>query len=60
MKSLFILCVQFVGIFCVPMLEIELDQSWNLFKQVYDKQYVSFEEETTRLVTIEIILLMDV
>ncbi|CAF3108664.1 unnamed protein product [Rotaria sp. Silwood2] len=48
MKPLLILCVLFGSTFCAPICEIELDQSWELFKQVYGNEYASIEEETTR------------
>ena len=48
MKELVSLCILFVSTLCVSMLKNESDQSWELFKQVYNKKYGSFEEETTR------------
>jgi hypothetical protein len=48
MKAFLVICVLFVGTFCAPMFETELDQSWELFNQVYEKKYASMEEETTR------------
>ncbi|CAF0975592.1 unnamed protein product [Rotaria sordida] len=48
MKVIIALCVLFVGAYCVPVLDDQLNDEWNLFKRVHEKQYNSVEEETTR------------
>ncbi|CAF4924504.1 unnamed protein product, partial [Rotaria socialis] len=48
MKSFLVLCVLIMNGYCFPMLDIQLDNSWSLFKSIFKKQYLSNEEETTR------------
>ncbi|CAF3354431.1 unnamed protein product [Rotaria socialis] len=48
MKSFLVLCVLIMNGYCFPMLDIQLDNSWSLFKSVFKKQYLSNEEVTTR------------
>ena len=50
MKIIIALCVLFVGAYCVPVLDEQLENEWGLFKRVYGKQYNSVEEEATRFV----------
>ncbi|CAF1504104.1 unnamed protein product, partial [Rotaria sordida] len=40
------------------MLNVQLDEAWSLFKLVYNKQYISVEEETARRVIWETNLAM--
>jgi len=48
MKVFIALCILFVGAYCAPMIDNQLNNAWTLFKHVHQKQYNSFEEETTR------------
>ncbi|CAF3095223.1 unnamed protein product, partial [Rotaria sp. Silwood2] len=48
MKVVIALCVLFVGAYCVPVLDEQLNNQWNLFKRVHEKQYNSVEEEDNR------------
>ncbi|CAF1443316.1 unnamed protein product, partial [Didymodactylos carnosus] len=49
MQVLVILCIIFItGTFCAPANDKILDESWNLFKNVYAKEYKSYEDETYR------------
>jgi hypothetical protein len=50
MKAVIALCILFVGAYCAPMLDDQLDNAWNLFKRVHGRQYNSVEEESTRYV----------
>lgn len=50
MKSFVILCALFVSGNCFPTSNNELDQSWSLFKRVFEKTYSSNDEEITRFV----------
>jgi hypothetical protein len=50
MKSLVILCVVFLSGHCFPASNNELDESWSLFKHVFEKKYSSNEEEINRFV----------
>jgi cathepsin L len=53
MKAVIALCVLFVGAYCAPMLNEQLNSQWNLFKRVHSKQYATVEEETIRRVNWE-------
>ncbi|CAF3327923.1 unnamed protein product, partial [Rotaria sp. Silwood2] len=48
MKVVIALCVLFVGAYCVPVLDEQLNDDWALFKRVHEKQYNSVEEEANR------------
>ncbi|CAF1297507.1 unnamed protein product [Adineta steineri] len=48
MKSFFILCVLFLNGHCFPTFNNQLDDSWSLFKRVFEKEYSSNEEEINR------------
>ncbi|CAF1024289.1 unnamed protein product [Rotaria magnacalcarata] len=48
MKAVIALCVLFVGAYCAPMLDEQLNSQWALFKRVHAKQYNTIEEETAR------------
>jgi cathepsin L len=48
MKLVIALCVLFVGAYCVPVLDEQLNSNWDLFKRVYGKQYNSVEDEANR------------
>jgi len=48
MKITFVLCLLFVGAYCAPILDDQLNDSWTLFKRVFKKTYASTEEETVR------------
>jgi len=50
MKAVIALCILFVGAYCAPMLDDQLDNAWSLFKRVHERQYNSVEEESTRYV----------
>jgi cathepsin L len=47
MKAFIALCLLFVCVYSAPTFNTELDASWNLFKNVFGKQY-TFSEEVTR------------
>jgi cathepsin L len=47
MKAFIALCLFFVCVYSAPTFNTELDASWNLFKNVFGKQY-TFSEEVTR------------
>jgi cathepsin L len=42
------LCVLLVGAYCAPMLNKQLDDEWESFKNVHKKQYNSVAEESAR------------
>ena len=48
MKAALALCLLFVGAYCAPMVDEQLENGWNLFKRVHQKQYNSVEEEANR------------
>ena len=48
MKIIVALYILFVGSYCTPIPNVQLDEGWSLFKRVYKKQYISTEEETAR------------
>jgi hypothetical protein len=48
MKLTFALCLLFVGAYCAPILDEQLNDSWTLFKRVFKKGYASNEEEMVR------------
>ncbi|CAF3225378.1 unnamed protein product [Rotaria sp. Silwood2] len=48
MKVIIALCVLFVGAYCVPVFDDQLNNEWTLFKRIHGKQYNSVEEETNR------------
>lgn len=52
MKVFLLLCLVFVCGNGVPIFDTELDQSWAIFKNVFDKKYSSIEEEIDRFVFI--------
>jgi cathepsin L len=48
MKSLIILCVLFISGHCFPTSNSKFDESWSLFRRVFEKKYFSNEEEIHR------------
>lgn len=50
MKTILVLCIVFGNGFCFPMFATELNDSWSLFKHVFNKEYISNEEEIIRFV----------
>jgi hypothetical protein len=50
MKSLIILCIVFISGHCLPVFDNELNNSWSVFKRVFEKEYSSNEEEINRFV----------
>jgi hypothetical protein len=50
MKLLIILCAFFISGHCFPTFDSGLDDSWSLFKHVFEKNYLSNEEEINRFV----------
>ncbi|CAF1079606.1 unnamed protein product [Adineta steineri] len=48
MKVIIVICLFFVGTYCVSILDKHLDNQWNIFKRTYTKQYISIEEEIIR------------
>jgi hypothetical protein len=48
MKICFVLCLLFVGAYCAPIVDEQLNESWELFKRVFKKTYASTEEEISR------------
>jgi hypothetical protein len=50
------LCVLLVGAYCAPMLNKQLDNEWESFKNVHKKQYNSVEEESARYVMTDLFL----
>ncbi len=50
MKIFITLCVLFVGAYCAPVLDNQLETEWATFKRVHKKQYSTIEEESDRYV----------
>jgi hypothetical protein len=50
------LCVLFVGAYCAPLVDKQLDNEWESFKHVYQKQYSSVAEESARYVMTDLFL----
>ncbi|CAF1223706.1 unnamed protein product [Adineta steineri] len=48
MKIIFALCLLIVSVYCAPIVDEQLNDSWTLFKRVYKKGYASNDEETVR------------
>jgi hypothetical protein len=52
MKSLLIFGLLLISGSCFPTFDNQLDESWSLFKSVFEKKYLSNEEEINRFVEI--------
>jgi hypothetical protein len=50
MKVFVVLFVLFISGQGLPTFNTQLDDSWSLFKRVFEKEYSSNDEETTRFV----------
>ena len=50
MKILIVVSFLFIGAYCAPLFNEQLDNDWNLFKRVHQRQYNSVEEESHRYV----------
>jgi hypothetical protein len=48
MKVLIALYAFFLSANCAPMFDEQLNNEWSLFKEAYNKQYGSIEEEIIR------------
>jgi len=48
MKAFIGLCLLFVCVYSAPTFNVELDETWGLFKRTYEKTYASFDEEVQR------------
>ncbi|CAF3848095.1 unnamed protein product, partial [Adineta steineri] len=48
MKIIFALCLLIVIVYCAPIVDEQLNDSWTLFKRVYKKGYASNDEESVR------------
>jgi len=48
MKLLIAITILVVGISSAPVIDEQLNDAWNLFKQVHQRQYASLEEENQR------------
>lgn len=51
MKLLIAITILVVGISSAPVIDEQLNDAWNLFKQVHQRQYASLEEENQRFVS---------
>lgn len=56
MKIFIVLSILFIGAYCAPMLGNELNNEWELFKRIHQKQYNTNEEESVRYVIINFFL----
>jgi len=50
MKVLILLSALLVGAFCFPTFDSSLDDAWTLFKQTYEKDYSSNDEQNRRAI----------
>lgn len=50
MKAFIALCLLFVGAYCAPMIDEQLNSQWELFKRTHEKTYATVEQEAARYV----------
>ncbi|CAF3017585.1 unnamed protein product [Rotaria sp. Silwood2] len=48
MQTFIVVYALFIGAYCAPMFDEQLNNQWSLFKRVHKKQYASIDEEMTR------------